>query len=241
VLLGFALAVGGCKTDLYSKLTEHEANQIISVLARNNISASRVYAKDGTIVVRVDEASFSDAVAVLNEAGLPRQKFASMGDVFADTKLVSSPTEERARFIYALSQELTKTLGEIDGVLAARVHLVLPRNDPLKEDEKPSSASVFIKYDPDTAVNSLMPQIKTLVINSVEGLTYDRVSVVFVPGEKRRTAPAVPAVKSASLGGDEQSAFDASPTTLLAGAILIVTLVAGGFGWQRWRQSRTAR
>jgi type III secretion protein J len=178
------LLLAACQTDLYTKLTETEANEMVALLVRNGIPASRAAAKDGTSVVKVEESSFADAVALLNDAGLPRPKFATMGDVFADTKLISSPIEERARFIYALSQELSKTLSEIDGVIAARVHLVLPQNDPLREDSKPSSASVFIKHDPGIAIAPLLPQIKTLVTNSVEGLTYDKVSVVFIAAER---------------------------------------------------------
>ena len=135
-LLALPLILAACNVDLYSKLSEGEANEIVALLIRNGISANRVFAKDGSSVVRVDDTSFADAMAVLSDAGLPRQKFASIGDIFADNKLVSSPTEERARFIYALSQELSKTLSEIDGVLAARVHLVLPKNDPLQGGSK---------------------------------------------------------------------------------------------------------
>jgi type III secretion protein J len=184
-----AVVLAGCRTDLYTKLSEAEANEIVAVLVKSGISASRGVAKDGTSTVKVDEDRFADAVLVLNRAGLPREKFVTMGEVFADTKLVSSPTEERARFIYALSQELSKTISEIDGVFAARVHIVLPKNDPFREDEKPSSASVFIKHDPAAAVSQLLPQIKTLVTNSVEGLSYDKVTVVFVPAEKNKGFP----------------------------------------------------
>lgn len=178
------LLLAGCQVDLYSRLAENEANEIVATLLRHGISASRHATKDGSSVVKVDERSFADAMTVLNDAGLPKQKFSSIGDVFADTKLISSPMEERARFIYALSQELAKTLSEIDGVIAARVHLVLPKNDPLREEQKPSSASVFIKHDPTLSVAALLPQIKTLVANGVEGLNYDKVTVVFVQGQK---------------------------------------------------------
>ncbi len=192
------LLLAGCQADLYTKLTETEANEIVAVLVRKGIPASRTAAKDGTSTVHVEEGSFADAVALLNSAGLPHPKFATMGDVFADTKLVSSPVEERARFIYALSQELSRTLSEIDGVITARVHLVLPKNDPLREDAKPSSASIFIKHDRNAAVTSLLPQIKTFVTNSIEGLTYEKVSVVFVPGD--RNAKLV-AASAAQMGG----------------------------------------
>ena len=79
-------------------MTESEANKIVALLVRNGIPASRAAAKDGTSVVKVDESSFADAVALLNDAGRRGPKFATMGDVFADTELISSPIEERARY-----------------------------------------------------------------------------------------------------------------------------------------------
>jgi type III secretion protein J len=213
------LLLAGCNVDLYTKLSESEANEIVALLIHNGISASRYAAKDGSSIVRVDQASFAEAVSILTEAGLPRQKFASIGDIFADNKLVSSPTEERARFIYAISQELSKTLSEIDGVLAARVHLVLPKNDPFREEQKPSSASVFIKHDPAISIAPLLPQIKTLVTNSIEGLSYDKVSVVFVPGEKSRRKFAGDAI-SGGISPSYSLLSEIPPFLLLGGAIL---------------------
>jgi type III secretion protein J len=77
----------------------------------------------------------------------------------------------------------------------------LPRNDPLREEVKPASASVFIKHDASVPVEKLLPQIKTFVTNSIEGLTYDKVSVVFIAADKSYAAKYDGTEHQASLAG----------------------------------------
>ncbi|RJE89486.1 type III secretion system inner membrane ring lipoprotein SctJ [Paracoccus onubensis] len=190
------LALAACQEDLYTNLDEPEANSMIATLERNNIPASRMLQDDGRMTVRVDKARFSQAVDVLAQAGLPRQKFASMGDVFQQDGLVASPTQERARMLFALSEELSHTVTEIDGVQVARVHIVLPDNDPLRRNAQPSSASVFIRHDSEMDVQALIPQIKTLVANSISGLTYDKVSVVPSVATSEISSAQAPEMKS---------------------------------------------
>jgi type III secretion protein J len=179
-----ALALTGCKTELYTSLDEREANEMIALLVKNGIDAKRVRAKDSSSSLQVEESRLADAVDLLKANGYPRERFANMGDVFKTSGLIASPTEERARFIYALGQELSRTINDIDGVITARIHVVLPKNDLLRQDITPSSASVFIRHDARAPLKQLLPQIKMLVANSIEGLAYEKVSVVFVPVDR---------------------------------------------------------
>lgn len=194
-LLALVLLLAGCKEDLYTNLDEREANLILATLGAEGIPAGRVPQEDGQMTVTVDAARFPQAVALLEEAGLPRQRFASMGEVFGQEGLVSTPMQERARMLYALSEELSRTVSEIGGIQTARVHIVLPDNDPLRRDAQPSSASVFVRHEPDLEIGTLIPQIKMLVANGIAGLTYDNVSVVPVaaapPRVDARTQPMV--------------------------------------------------
>ncbi len=196
MLLGSALLLGGCQTELYSALPEQDANEMIALLMQRNIAADKIMAKDGTDTIMVDKSHFAEAVTTLHDAGFPRKTFESMGDVFKSGGLVASPMQERARFLYALGQELSGTISQIDGVLSARVAVVLPENDILDRNPTPSAASVFVRYDSASNVDHLVPQIKMLVTNSVQGLTYDKVSVVLVPALR----PALPPVRAASYG-----------------------------------------
>ncbi|MDF0582101.1 type III secretion system inner membrane ring lipoprotein SctJ [Bradyrhizobium yuanmingense] len=192
------LPLAGCKADLYTKVQEREANEMLGLLLSKGIDAVRVVGKDGTSTIQVEEKQLAYSIELLNDQGLPRQSFKSLGEVFKGAGLVASPVEERARYVYALSEELSRTINDIDGVLSARVHVVLPKNDLLRQDATPSSASVFIRHASNAKLSALLPQIKMLVANSIEGLSYDKVAVVFVPVERaQHEVSVVPAAASA--------------------------------------------
>jgi type III secretion protein J len=175
------LVLGGCQDELYSALPQQDANEMLALLMKNGLGASKSLAKDGTASILIDERQFATAVELLRARGYPRAKFSTINDVFQPSGLIASPVQEQARFIWALGQELSKTVSQIDGVLTARVQVVLPDNDILKREPTPSSASVFVRYDDSSRIPGLVPQIKMLVANSVQGLSYDKVSVVLVP------------------------------------------------------------
>jgi type III secretion protein J len=181
VALAACLVLSACQTELYTALPQQEANEMLALLLQKGLGASKSLAKDGTETILIDEKQFAGAVELLRASGYPRAKFSTINDVFQPSGLIASPVQEQARFLWALGQELSRTVSQIDGVLTARVQVVLPDNDILKREPIPSSASIFVRYDEASRVPSLVPQIKMLVANSVQGLSYDKVSVVLVP------------------------------------------------------------
>ncbi len=175
------LLVACGKVDLYNGLSETQANEVAAALLAQHISADKRRSDDKkTWVVSVAKTDMADAMRILNGAGLPRPEYASLGDVFAKKGFVSSPLEEKARYVHGLSQELSQTLSAIAGVREARVHIAMPERDALTAEAKPSSASVVIVHQPGSKVASRETDIKAIVKDGVEGLDdVNKVTVKF--------------------------------------------------------------
>ena len=230
------LALGGCQTLLNAGLTERAANEEVALLLRAGIPASRAAEpKSATLSVFVEQSRFADAVDLLNAHGLPKPRHDSIADVFKGNGLVVSPIEEQARLVYALDEDLSRTIAEIDGVLAAHVHIVTQDNDPLRRNVLPASASVFVRYTADSQVKDLVPQIKLLVANGVAGLSYDKVSVVLVAAEVA-PAPETQAPHMQNVLGLWLYTGSAQELQLVAaGAASLLTLLLALIAWLAWR------
>ena len=174
-----ALFVAGCdkETTLHSGLEERQANLVMAALRDAGIGCNKEPGEEGTWNVLVSEPKFADAVNLLEQQGLPRRPHMGVGEVFKKTGMISSPSEERIRFMDALAQDLARTISMIDGVVDARVHVVLPENDPFARNAQPSSAAVAIRSRWDADVTDIVPSVKGLVKNAIEGLQYEKIMV----------------------------------------------------------------
>lgn len=233
-LLLAALLAACSKVPLYNKLSERDANEVLAALMNSGIDARKSASSDKTWLLEVDQRDLAPALDLLRAHGLPREPHANLGELFRKEGLVSTPAEERMRYIYALSQELSQTLTQIDGVQVARVHVVIPANDPLSETIKPSSAAVFVKHRADADLRALAPSIKNLVAGSIEGLAHENIALSLFPAELRASA-APPAGAPASV-----------PPRLLVAALLAGFVIAAAAlawrhrsiitgEWVRWR------
>ncbi|MFY1663056.1 type III secretion system inner membrane ring lipoprotein SctJ [Pseudomonas sp. Pseu.R1] len=186
-LMCLMLLLSGCsdETDLFSGLSEQDSNDVIASLADQHIDARKRVEKTG-VVISVATADINRAVRVLDAAGLPRRSRTSLGEIFKKEGVISTPLEERARYIYALSQELEATLSQIDGVIVARVHVVLPERIAPGEPVQPASAAVFIKHTSALDPDSVRGRIQQMIASSIPGMSGEpldskKFAIVFVP------------------------------------------------------------
>ena len=224
----FTLA--GCQMDLHTKVKEVDANEMLGALLAAGVDARKTTPDGGkTWTISVEQAQTVQAIEVLRLNALPRERRESLGDLFKKEGLISSPTEERVRFLFGIEQELAQTISSIDGVMVARVHIVLPNNDPLASNVKPSSASVFVKHRRENDLTVLVPSIKNLVVHAVEGLAYDQVTVTLVTGSAEVRLADIPKAHTAvkAEAGLPAWALVASVGTVL----LLLLATAAKMGW----------
>ncbi|MFL1500656.1 type III secretion system inner membrane ring lipoprotein SctJ [Pseudomonas sp. O64] len=239
VLLSSVLMLSGCgdSVELHRNISEQEANEVVAELADKQIRAQKIPGKDG-VAVRVKSSDISRAVRTLDAAGLPRTARSTLGDIFRKEGVISTPLEERARYIYALSQELESTLSNIDGVIVARVHVVLPERVAPGEPVQPASASVFIKHDPRLEPDNINPRVRRMVASSIPGMASaldntTKLTVIFVPAaaytEQRQLSYLGPFLVPEQDLGFWRASFIAP----------LAILPLGGIAWMFWRRRKT--
>ncbi|SDH58555.1 type III secretion protein J [Pseudomonas flavescens] len=239
------LAACSEQTDLFSGLSEQDANDVIASLGDYRIDTGKRTEKSG-IVVSVDRADTNRAIRILESAGLPRRARTSIGEIFKKEGVISTPLEERARYIYALSQELESTLSQIDGVIVARVHVVLPERIAPGEPVQPASAAVFIKHSERLEPDAVRQRIQMMVASSIPGMADTasadsaKFSIVFVPAAAFDDAE--PLVKFGPfLLEEHQLGFWQRVLWIAPGLLILLSLVLVLVTRADWRQALFSR
>ncbi|MBD1599515.1 EscJ/YscJ/HrcJ family type III secretion inner membrane ring protein [Pseudomonas typographi] len=220
------LALAGCRQpELLQGLDQMQANEVVSVLQRNNIAANKRENGKLGYSVQVGQADFAAAVDLINAYALPSRPRTEVADLFPSDALVASPRAEKARLFSALEQRLEQSLNTLDSITAARVHVSYDL-DTGEGGRKaaPMHLSALAVYERDVDPQALVNDIKRFLRNSFAGVEYDNISVVL---NKRTLTQHAGPVTAAS----------ASPWPLLLGlAAVLVLLVFGAAAW--WQRER---
>jgi type III secretion protein J len=227
-----AALLSGCgsRANLQVGLNDADANEIVTLLSRYGIEAQKVATKDGvTLTLNADD--ISRATTAMQAAGLPRRALSDLGTIFKKDSMISTPLEERARYIHGLSAELESTLQQFDHVISARVHVVLPERIAPGEPIQPSSAAVFVKYHAPIDEDTLIPRIRQLVASSIPGLSGEggRAKVSVVMAASDYTAPVIEWSNVGPFRVQAGSAVALSMTLL--GLALLMALMLIGLLW----------
>jgi flagellar M-ring protein FliF len=177
VLTAFFLYIAGAiteppKTILFSGLESRDA---AAVTGKLDGMAVKYDVKDGgTILVPADQVTklrMALAQDNLPAAGVGYEIF-DKSDAFGTTAFVQNINHQRA-----LEGELSRSMQTIEGIQAARVHLVVPEQQVFARNEQQPSASVVLKTA-GKLDRGQVQAIQHLVAAAVSGLSADRVAIV---------------------------------------------------------------
>ena len=128
-------------TSLYASLPEAEKARVVEALRNGGVDFTLDPSTGDVLVPTTD---YHNARIMLAAQGLPESVpdgYASIGDI----PMGASRSVESVKIKQSQEIELARSIGEIDGVVAARVHLALPEKSVFARTAVPPSASVFLQ------------------------------------------------------------------------------------------------
>ncbi len=128
--------------------------------------------------IYVPRSRVLDARMMLSADGLPSR--GSIGyEIFDEPDaLGQTQFQQNINRLRALEGELGRTIGSLDGVASARVHLVLPERQLFARETEQPSASIVIQLRRDELTAGQVRAIRNLVASATPGLSANRVTIL---------------------------------------------------------------
>ncbi len=176
LLFTLVLRMGGEeKSLLFAGVDMREAGTITQRLEQAEIPYD--LRGDGTSIF-VARSRVLEARMMLSAEGLPSR--GSIGyEIFDEPDaLGQTQFQQNINRLRALEGELARTIGSLDGISSARVHLVLPERQLFARETEQPSASIVLGLRRDELTAGQVRAIRNLVASATPGLTTSRVTIL---------------------------------------------------------------
>jgi flagellar M-ring protein FliF len=181
--------------------------------------------EDGGAELQVATTDLAKARVALAKGGLPNAGRPGL-ELFDQPSWGMTDFTQRINYRRALEGELERTIGNMEGIETAQVHLALEENAGFRQAAQPPEASVVLKLKSGkTPSADVVEGISHLVAGSVDGIDAERVTILDQAGRLLSSpwepgSPAAAASRELSLRSDYE-------TYLEAKAEQIVTQIVG--------------
>lgn len=168
-------------TVLFGNLSDKESSAVINVLSSSSIPYQL---DDKTGAVKVPTEKVHQARLKLAEQGLPKSSGFGLEIMEGGNGFSTSQFMEGARYHHALETELARTIGSLQPVQSARVHLAVPKSTVFLGKKQQPSASVLLQlYSGRSLTEAQVAAIVHLVGSSIPDLQPGDVTVVDQSGK----------------------------------------------------------
>ena len=162
-------------TTLYAGMPEAEKARVVEALMNTGM---QVQLDPTTGEILVPTSDYHTARMQLAAQGLPASVPEGY-DSISDIPMGSSRTVENVRLKQSQEIELARSISEIQGLVAARVHLAIPEKSVFARASVPPSASIFVQMEDGRALSrQQVSAIVHLVSSSVPSMPKSEVTVV---------------------------------------------------------------
>jgi flagellar M-ring protein FliF len=162
----------------FSNLKDEDAAAVVAKLKEAKIPYE---VERGTI--RVPAGQVEDVKLLVAAAGIVKQGSGAGFEIFSQPHFGLTEFAEKINYQRALEGELSRSIGRLDAVEAARVHLTLPEQSLFVSQKKDPTAAAVIQLKQSRKLDQAQVQgIVQLIAGSVEGLKPDAVTVMDTAG-----------------------------------------------------------
>jgi flagellar M-ring protein FliF len=166
---------------LYSNLSQKEASSVVQWLKSNGVPHK--LANQGK-TIRVPANKVYSTRLKLAGAGLPKGQGVGF-EIFDKQDFGVTKFTQQVNYQRALQGELARTITSLGPVENARIHLVMPEERLLRDQQKKTKASVMVTTKQNRSLNqSQIGGIVHLVSGSIKGLEKNNVTVVDHRGQR---------------------------------------------------------
>lgn len=163
----------------YTNLSQEDSAEIAARLKTANVP-HRFEA--GGSALSVPASRVYDVRLLLSAEGLPRSGGTGF-ELFDKGDFGVSEFTQKINLRRATEGELARTVGRLNGVRSARVHLVLPEKGVFRGEERPASAAVMVNLHPGRTLSEReLLGIRHLVASAVPSLSPSSVTIVDARG-----------------------------------------------------------
>ncbi|MCA0922635.1 flagellar basal-body MS-ring/collar protein FliF [Pseudooceanicola nanhaiensis] len=181
LLFGLNMVMRPEYVPLYSNLSPAAASRLIDALEG---AGFKVELEAAGSTVSVPREDIPRARMALAEQGLLDEGTPGWEIFDQSSGLGMNTFMQRVNRLRAMEGELARSIQTIDGIAAARVHLVLPEREAFSRETAEPSASVIVRGAGSAEIGRREGQsIRALVASAVPGLAPGRVTVLSASGE----------------------------------------------------------
>ncbi len=160
---------------LFTNLDLDDSGRIVEDLKTKNIDYKL---ENGGKDILIDEKLIDGyRIEVATEGNMPEKS--SGFEMFDNMGMMATDEDRQIMYQRALSGELQRSIMSLDGIRAAKVHLVMPEKSIFETEKKAGSASVVVDVDPSTKINNdTIRGMAALVYGAVDNVPEENIQII---------------------------------------------------------------